>query len=98
MIQIGRNQTQAKTSLEHLSELDEIERKLRDIYSNENSINLKLSESFFNTRIWKTFNELFNPFSQRLNKTQAKKINRLYESIFGDYNELFLNNYCSYSD
>lgn len=98
LIQICRDQTRAKTMPEHLLELDMIENNLRILYSNENSVKLQLSESFFKTWIWRTFDELFNSFGQRLNKTQAKKMNRFYESIFKDYNELFLSNYNSFSD
>lgn len=97
MIRLANNQSRSMKS-EHLKEFEEIKIKAEDIHLNDEIIKLELSDYFYNTWIWRTFSELFNPHGRYLDKNLAKKLNRLHESTIGDYNEDFLKNYNSYYD
>lgn len=97
LIRLASNQSRSMKP-EHLKELEELKIQVKDILSNNELIRLELSEYFYDTWIWRTFNELFNRHGNYLDKNLAKKLNRLHELTIGNYNEEFLRNYCFYSD
>jgi len=75
----------------HTLEFEDI-KKLYDDQKGNDVIELSISLSFVETWINLMFEELFMHNSS-ITKRQAKVLNRLYESIFNEYNEAFLNNY-----
>ena len=96
LISAVKYQRTSLTSEEHLKELLKIEEITENLLVNEKLAILELTDSFYETWIWRTFNELFLPNNRLIDRMKAKKLNSLYIQLYGAYNEDFLMNYTDY--
>lgn len=78
---------------EHREEFDNI--SLPNFKENGSHL-IELSQEFYDTFVFRTFDTAFCG-GKKLSKKNAKELNRLYEELYEDYCEKFLENYNSFN-
>lgn len=82
----------SKPSEAHQHEFTQLQQLYNSNLQKGEDIQIEMTDSFFDTWVEKTFREMFRRGSH-ISRSEAKLANRLYEELFNDYNDDFLNNY-----